>query len=130
MTRNTKASLTALVFWTCFISIILGGTYLISDCIQNRIYADYKTGVIITPNPEYRIELQYSTCEVKGVILMQLKPRLFDHDHKVIKLNYTADRTMHLWTWRLLYGDKEVYRKTIDRDVKAGDNIQFIYVVD
>lgn len=78
---------------------------------------------------EYLIELRYSDDTTKGVLTLQLKPKLFV-SNKMIRYIYIAPKPMHLWAWVLKYGDNKVYHETIDRDVKTGDNIQFIYVVD
>ena len=99
--------------------------------IVDRQASNYETGVTITPNPEYRIELFYSdeTCTGKGFLILEFRPRLFK-SRNVIVGNYTAEREMHLWHWRLVYGDKKVFSENIDRDVKVGYDIKFIYVVD
>lgn len=131
MKRKTKDWVIALLFWASFIFVLLGVTYLIGGYIQGRIIESYKMGITITPNPEYSMIVYYSDDAIEGVINFSFKPRFFSPGRmKIVKGYYTAPKKMHLWYWILMYGDKEVYRETIDLDVKAGDDIQFIYGVD
>lgn len=119
---------------SCIIGMIIlavGLLYCATTGTQYLIDARYKTGVTITSNPEYQIELFYSadTCTPKDILTLRFKPRLFK-SRSVIVGNYKIDKAMHLWHWTITRGDHTLYGETIDRDVKAGDNIQFIYVVD
>ena len=79
-----------------------------------------ETGVTITtPTPEYLIEFRYSDDTSKWVMTLQLRPKIFV-SNKVIRYIYTAPRSMHLWSWTLMYGDEKVYNEIIDRGVNAG----------
>lgn len=122
---------TIIVCWILlFISILSTSIYCIATALQSHIVASYKTGVTITtPNPEYLIALHYSDNTAEGVLILQLRPKLF-LSNKIVRYIYTAPRQMHLWRWILTHGDHVLYGETIDRNVKAGDNIQFVYVVD
>ena len=130
MKTITKDTLIGVSFILCLFATIIGVSYFIGDYIQDRIDASYKTGVIITtPKPEYLIELHYSDDTSKDILTIELPPRLLTTS-RVVRYIYTSSRPMHLWHWILMYGDEEVYRETIDRNVDKGANIQFIYTVD
>lgn len=123
MKQNNKDWVIILSFIVCLLAAITLTIHVIGLFIDTQ----YKMGVTITPNPKYLIELHYSDDLFKGVQTIKLEPKLFVSS-KMVRYIYTAPLAMHLWHWTITRGDHILYGETIDRDVKAGDDIQFIYV--